>query len=297
MSPRPAFLFPGQGSQQPGMGHTLYEHHPAAQAVLDRAAELAGPAFLDTLFQGPAETLTDTRTAQPALLAVGVAAAEALRARGIQPAACAGHSLGEFTALVAAGSIPFEEAFRLVQTRARLMAELAPPGGMAAVLGLAPEAIPPALPAGVAVANYNGPSQTIIAGTHAGLDAAAETLKAAGAKRVLSLAVSGPFHAPLMQPAADAFAPHLEAAPIAAPEVPFLSSISGTPETDPARIRALLMQQITQPVQWTAVLVALGPVLALEAGPGTVLQGLAKRTPGGPTIHPGGTHEALTALD
>jgi len=290
------FLFPGQGSQQPGMGASLYEHSPEARVILDEAAALQSGDFLDTLFHGTPEALTDTRIAQPALLAVSAAAAAALQARGITPTGCAGHSLGEFSALVAAGSISFPDAFALVRTRARLMAERAPKGGMAAVLGLEPEAIEAALPAGVAVANYNGPGQTIIAGTAEALAAATESLKAAGAKRVLPIAVSGPFHSPLMHEAAAAFAEALGAVEFAPPAIPFVSSVSGQAESDPARIRQLLAEQIARPVRWTAVMETIGGVPALEVGPGSVLQGLAKRTQGAPTVTPAGTWDALTAL-
>ena len=290
------FLFPGQGSQHPGMGKSLYENSPGARAIFDETAKLNAPSFLSTLFEGSAEDLTDTRTAQPALLAASVATVAALRERGIEPDGCAGHSLGEFAALVTAGCIPFTTAFGLVQTRARLMAERAPKGAMAAVLGLDAEAIQAALPEGVTIANFNGPSQTIIAGTVEGIEAATEPLKAAGAKRVLPIPVSGPFHSPLMLDAADAFAAALEAINMAPPSIPFISSVSGQPEADPGRIRHLLSEQIAKPVRWTEVMAVVGEVDALEVGPGAVLQGLAKRTPGGPTVAPAGTWDAICAL-
>lgn len=286
------FLYPGQGSQSPGMGRDFYEQSPAARTVLEEAAAQAGDGFLRVVFEGPAEALAHTRVQQPALLAVEAAITRHLESRGIRPEGCAGHSLGEFSALVAAGALPFDAAFRLVQIRARLMAEEAPEGAMAAVLGLDPEAIAAALPAGVEIANFNGPQQTIVSGTKTAVEEAQAALKAAGARRVLPLPVSGPFHSSLMRPAAEKFREALADAPLSAPRCRFVSSVTGQEASDPEEIRELLARQICAPVRWTDVMRTVGAVPALEVGPGNVLQGLAKRMDGGPQVTSAGTVEA-----
>ena len=286
------FLFPGQGSQRPGMGKDLFEAGGAARETLDNAARLLPDGFFARLFEGDAAALQDTRTAQPALLAVELAAAAHLRAHGVEPAVCAGHSLGELAALAVAGALALEDAIPLVCERARLMHEAAPEGGMAAVLGLAPDAIEAALPEGVQVANYNSPDQTIITGASAALAQAAEALKSAGAKRVMPLKVSGPFHSEHMRAAGDALGEYLKPVPLRSPGIRFVSSVSGEAESDPERIRALLARQLYSPVRWTAVMAAAGGGDALEAGPGNVLAGLAKRTPGAPAVRNAGTVKA-----
>ncbi len=291
-----AFLFPGQGSQTPGMCKDFYEGSPKARTVLDAAAAACGPELLTTMFEGPAEALTDTRMAQPALFAAGVAIAEHLRGRGIEPSAAAGHSLGVFTALTVAGVLEFDTALRLVQLRAKLMSENVPAGSMAAVVGLDPAAIEAALPADVQIANYNGPQQTIISGTVEGVQAAEAALKAAGAKRVLPLPVSGPFHSKLMQRAADTFRETLRDVKFSAPRCTYVSSVTGAPNADPENIRQVLGTQIMSPVRWTDVMICLGPVRAFEVGPGKVLQGIAKRMDGAPVIETAGTLEAADAL-
>lgn len=291
------FLFPGQGSQSPGMGKDFYDGSPAARAVFDEAGDIAGPDFVQTIFEGSEEALAQTRVQQPALLTVEVAIARHLESRGVTPTGCAGHSLGEFSALVAAGSLDFAAALRLTQLRGRLMSEDVPEGGMAAVLGLDAEAIEAALRDGAQVANYNGPQQTIISGSKASLDAAAEALKAAGAKRILPLPVSGPFHSALMQPAADRFWEALSEVEIRPPRTRFVSSVTGREVEDPEEIRALLGRQISAPVRWTDVMRRIGPVPAVEVGPGRVLQGLAKRMEGAPEVRPAGTLESAKALE
>ena len=291
-----AFLYPGQGSQAPGMGADFREASAAARDIFDRAAAMTSAAWLDTLFHGSDADLADTRMAQPALLTVEVAITAHLAAIGVTPSVCAGHSLGEYSALVAAGALAFEETFRVVQERARLMSENVPEGAMAAVLGLDAAAIEAVLPEGVQVANYNGPGQTIVSGTAAALDAAEHALKEAGAKRVMRLNVSGPFHSEYMRPASETFRGFLETVALTAPETRFVSSVSGREETEPERIRELLASQLCAPVRWTEVMAALGPIEALEAGPGRVLQGLAKRTENAPSVTPVGTLEAAAAL-
>lgn len=291
-----AFLFPGQGSQHSGMGKDLYADSRAARAVFDQAEKLLPAGFLNTVFNGSPEEVNNTRCAQPALLVVETAIAAHLNALGIHPSACAGHSLGEIPALVAAGVLAFEDAVRLTRERARLMSENVPEGGMAAVMGLSPEDIESALPEGVVVANYNGPAQTIISGSKAGLEQAAAALKTAGAKRVLPLAVSGPFHSPYMRPAAGQFQELLKEASFERPRVRFISSVSGMDETDPATIRELLSAQLYSPVRWTQTMQCLGGGAALEAGPGSVLQGLAKRIDGAPEVRPAGSLDRIAAL-
>lgn len=288
-------LFPGQGSQKPGMGKDFYEQSAVAKQALDEAASALPDGFLDTLFNGDAESVGHTRFAQPALLSVEVAIARHLESLGLQPSGCAGHSLGEITALVVAGVVTFADALVFVQERARLMSEDVPPGGMAAVMGMEPEAIAAALPPGAQVANYNSPAQTIISGSNEALEAAAAALKAAGAKRVMPLNVSGPFHSEFMRPAADAFAKVLAGVSFSAPRCAFVSSVSGQAESDPGRIRDLLAQQLYSPVRWIQVMGAIDTP-CLEVGPGGVLAGLAKRIDGAPEVSAMATMEDAVAL-
>lgn len=278
------------------MGRDFYEASPAARAVFDAAAAVMGDAFLTTIFEGDADAVTDTNIAQPGLLTVGAAIAAHLRSIGVTPSVCAGHSLGEFTALVAAEAMTFEEALPLVKERARLMSEDIPSGAMAAVIGMEPSDILAALPTDVDVANFNGPGQTIISGEEEAVARAIDALKAAGAKRVMPLKVSGAFHSRLMKPAALAFRDRVQDAAISAPKARFISSVSAREESDPERIRGLLGEQIAASVQWTGVMEAVGAVAAFEVGPGRVLQGLAKRTPGAPEITPMGTMDDAAQL-
>lgn len=291
------FLFPGQGSQKPAMGQDFYESSSTAKAVLDEANALFdGEDLLQVLFTGTQEALNQTRIAQPGLLAVEVAIARHLIEQGIVPSGCAGHSLGEIPALVIAGAVSFEDAFRFTMVRARLMSENVPAGGMAAVMGLQADAIAANLPEDVQVANYNGPSQTIISGSKEGIAAAEVRLKEAGAKRVMPLAVSGPFHSHFMRPAAEEFAAVLASVTFSTPEIPFISSVTGTPVEAPHTIRALLAEQLYSPVRWTEVMAAVGQQPAVEVGPGNVLKGLAKRMEGAPSVHSGGMVTDLAEL-
>lgn len=291
-----AFLFPGQGSQAPGMGQDAYEESAVARDTLDEAASLLEPGFLDLLFNGPAEALTDTRNAQVALVAVGVALGRHLIGLRRRPSLCAGHSVGEITALVIAGNLEFQDAIPLTRERARLMAEETPPGTMAAVIGMAPEAIEERLPEGAEVANFNGPQQTIISGTHEGIEQASKILKDAGAKRVLPLNVSGPFHSALMAPAAEEFFAYLKDIPVKPGATPVVSSVTGHQIREYTSIPQLLAEQLCAPVRWTDVMRLIGPVPALEVGPGNVLQGLARRMNSAPIVHSAGTLGAIESL-
>ena len=290
------FLFPGQGSQSPGMGQDFYEGSPVARETLDEAEAVLGEGFLESIFNGTVEALQDTRLAQPALVAVEVAIARHLISVKLSPSGCAGHSIGEISALTIAECIQFPDALRLTSERARVMSEDVPEGGMLAVLGLDPAAIEAALPPGAEIANLNGPSQTIISGPAAVMDATTEALKYAGAKRVIALPVSGPFHSSCMAAASAKFRETVQATDIRPPRTGFVSSVSGKLEAEPAQIAELLCKQIAAPVRWTEVMLSVGEVDALEVGPGNVLQGLAKRTPNAPKVRPAGKMETAETL-
>jgi len=290
------FLFPGQGSQRPGMGKDFYDASPESRAIFDHAATQRPDGFLDLIFSGTQEDLNDTRVAQPALLTLEVAIAAYLASRGVQPSGCAGHSLGEIPALVVAGAVGFSDALRFTIERARLMSENVPDGGMAAVMGLDAAAIEAALPVGAQIANYNGESQTIISGTHAALAEAESLLKVAGAKRVQALKVSGPFHSEFMRPAGEEFAKVLAGVPFQRPALRFVSSVTAQDVSEPEEIRALLARQLSSAVRWTQVSGHLGALPAWEIGPGGVLRGLGKRIPGGPEVAGVGTVEEAETL-
>ncbi len=290
------FLFPGQGSQKTGMGRDLHDASPAARRVFDQAREVLGHEFVDLIFNGSEDHLRDTRVTQPALVTVESAIAAHLAAAGMPPSATAGHSVGELSALVAAGSLDLADALRLAQERARLMTEEAPAGGMAAVIGLDPKKMEHSLPPGVEVANFNGPAQTIISGDSRALDAATETLQKLGAQRVIRLNVSGPFHCSLMKRASELLRPLLNSLQIRPPACTFVSSVIGEEVSDPDLIRLHLGWQLYSPVRWTDVMAVLGPVEAIEAGPGNVLQGLARRTPNSAHVRSAGTWTQIQAL-
>ncbi len=279
------------------MGRDFFDGSPAAHGVLDAAAALAGPDFLNLVFNGPAETLNLTVNAQPALVAVEIAIARHLESIGVPPSICAGHSVGEFAALVLTGAMTFEDAFTLVQARGRCMSDGVPEGTMAAVLMLEAAKVEAALPEGAYIANYNGPTQTILAGTKEALENAATAMKEAGARRVLPVKVSGPFHSPLMKSAEEAFRAELKSATISAPKIPFVSSVTGKHETDPEIIRELLAKQICAPIRWTQVFETIGSVPAAECGPGKVLQGIAKRMDNAPDVALAGTLEQAAQLE
>ena len=281
-----ALLFSPQGSQSVGMGRALADASPAARAVFDEADATLGRSVSGVAWNGPEERLNDTRWTQPALLTMSVAALVALRERlDVAPAFVAGHSVGEYAALVAAGVLSLADALQLVARRAELMAAETETGGMSAIIGLDRETVrrtveAVASPADVVVANDNAPGQVVISGTAEALAQAGEALKAAGARRVLPLSVSGPFHSPHMAPVTDALADAFDTVTWHAPQLPVVSNVSAEPETDPQRLRNLLAEQVRSPVEWVASVRRMagdGVDTFVECGPGSALIGMVKR--------------------
>ncbi|RZT95265.1 ACP S-malonyltransferase [Rivibacter subsaxonicus] len=284
-----AFVFPGQGSQTVGMLDAWGEH-PAVRDTLAEASAALGDDLAALIHAGPKEQLDLTVNTQPVMLAASIACWRAWRAEGgPAPVAVAGHSLGEYSALVAAGSLQLGDAIRLVRLRAQAMQEAVPAGvgAMAAVLGLPAAAVVEACAEATAVtgepvsaANFNDPAQTVISGTKAAVDKACELVKAKGAKRALLLAVSAPFHCALMKPAADRLKLALTDVAIATPQIALINNIDVRAETDPAAIREALYRQAFGPVRWVETIQAMrarGATHVIECGPGKVLQGLATR--------------------
>ena len=281
-----AYVFPGQGSQFPGMAKDLYENSPKAKEMLEKANEVLGFRITDIMFDGTAEDLKATKVTQPAVFLHSVVLAACYE--GFTPDMVAGHSLGEFSALAAAGALAFEDALRLVAIRANAMQKCceAVPGSMAAVIGLpdaAVEAICAETDGIVLAANYNSDGQVVISGEKAAVAAACEKAKAAGAKRALPLAVSGAFHSPLMEPARAELAEAIEKTVFNAPKCPVYQNVTAKAETDPEAIKANILKQLTSPVRWSQSvksMVADGAGYFMEIGPGNVLQGLVKRSAG-----------------
>ena len=284
-----AIVFPGQGSQSVGM-LSAWGGHPAVRATLDEASTALGEDLARLIAEGPKDALDITTNTQPVMLAAGVACYRAwLAETGRKPAAVAGHSLGEYSALVAAGAMTLADALPLVRFRAQAMQEAVPlgAGAMAAVLGLEADAVREgcaqvAAQTGevVEAVNFNDPRQVVIAGSRAGVDKACEALKAQGAKRALPLAVSAPFHCSLMKPAAERLRARLEATPVTAPAIPVIHNIDVKSYADPQAIREALYRQAAGAVRWVDTLLemkARGLGLVLECGPGKVLAGLTKR--------------------
>ena len=288
-----AVVFPGQGSQFVGMAAELVGISPAAKRIVAQADETLGFALSALMFEGPAETLEDTINAQPAILTASIAALEAVKERladrgaALMPAMTAGHSLGEFSALVLAGVMDFPTALSLVRERGRVMkaAGTTQPGGMAAVLGLDDDALREVCAEASAVgtvvlANANCPGQTVISGEVAGLERAMELAKARGAKRIARLGVSIASHSPLMASAAAEFAALVAATPMSAPAIPVYANISAAPLTTVEEVRDEISRQVESPVNWTGsvrAMIADGATVFLELGPGAVLSGLIKR--------------------
>lgn len=285
-----AFVFPGQGAQKVGMGKWLADSFPICRAAFDEADEALGESLSSLCFEGPAERLLLTENAQPAILAMSIAVCRLVESRGVRPSFAAGHSLGEYSAHVAAGTLSFADALRTVRRRGQYMQEAVPvgEGAMAAVLGLDADTVARACAetaAGnpgrvVTLANLNAPGQVVIAGHADAVARAGERAKALGAKRVIGLAVSAPFHCPLMKAAEDRLAPVLRALPAADPRIPVVANVDAEPRRDAGSSIEALIRQISSPVRWEDVvkrLVADGARTFVELGPGTVLAGLIRK--------------------
>lgn len=284
-----AFVFPGQGAQSVGMGQDVYENHPVARQIYDRADEVLGFSLSELIFAGPEEELKLTYNTQPALLATSIALYEVFKEKGILCDYVAGHSLGEYSALVVAGVMSFEDALTTVRARGQLMEQAVPAGegAMAAVLGAEREALAGlcsevSRTAGlVELANVNCPGQIVVSGTKAGVEAIVQQGKEAGAKRVIPLEVSGPFHSSLMKPAADKLREVLASVNMHPARVPVIANVTAKPVTDPDLIRSLLVEQVYSPVLWEDSvnwLLSQGVDSFAEIGSGNVLSGLIKKT-------------------
>jgi len=282
-----AFVFPGQGSQVVGMGQALARAFPICRQTFDEADAALGLPLSTTIFEGPAERLTLTEITQPAILTVSVAAWRLLESRGCRPAMVAGHSLGEYSAHVAAGTFSFADAVRTVHHRGRYMQEAVPvgTGAMAAVLG-ADEALvaracaEAALGDVVSPANLNAPGQIVIAGASAAVARAGDRAKALGARKVIPLQVSAPFHCALMRPAEERLAPELRALPTRDPSLPVVANVDAAPRYDAASSVEALIRQVSAPVRWedsVRRLASEGVTAYVEVGPGTVLSGLIRK--------------------
>jgi [acyl-carrier-protein] S-malonyltransferase len=307
-----AFIFPGQGSQATGMGKALHDAFPEARAVFDAVDAALGEKLSTLCFEGPDEKLKLTANTQPCILTVSAAAAAVLAARGVKPDLVAGHSLGEYSALVAAGALSAADAARAVRARGTFMQEAVPAGqgAMSAVLGLEPErirliceSVQAATGKVVSPANYNDPNQTVIAGEASAVALAGEKLKEAGARRVMPLPVSAPFHSALMEPVKARLEPVLRAIAWSQPAVPVVTNVEAKANRATDRIVPLLLAQVSAPVRWIESvheLARLGGVKVIEVGPGNVLSGLVKRIDKAIEVHsvsdPASLEKTLAAL-
>ncbi|HWR43214.1 ACP S-malonyltransferase [Sporomusa sp.] len=283
-----AFVFPGQGSQAVGMGKELYEKYDIVRDIFKSADEALGFSITDMCFNGPEEELKKTYNTQPAILTVSVACYEVLKQHGIKPDIVAGHSLGEYSALVAAGSLSFSDAVQLVRKRGQFMQEAVPlgQGSMAAIMGLDRDKVVEicqqveAEVGAVQAVNFNCPGQIVIAGTTQAVEKANELLKAAGAKRAISLPVSAPFHSTLMQPAAQRLSTELDKVNVKEAAIPVVANVNGKIVTQGGSIKELLVKQAASPVLWedcVAQIVEHGATTFVEVGPGKVLTGFTKK--------------------
>jgi [acyl-carrier-protein] S-malonyltransferase len=282
-----AFLFPGQGSQKVGMGKALADAYAEARTTFDEADAAVGESLSALCFDGPEDRLQLTENTQPAILTASIAACRVLAARGIVPAFVAGHSLGEYSANVAAGTLAFADAVRIVRRRGRYMQEAVPVGvgAMAAILGLDAAAVQRACDEAaegevVSPANINGAGQVVIAGAKAAVERAGALAKSMGAKRAIPLPVSAPFHCALMKPAEERLAPELRALAAQVPRVPVVANVDAEPKRDAASAIEALVRQVSAPVRWEDVMRRLaseGVTTYVEVGPGTVLSGLARK--------------------
>ncbi|RYJ41206.1 ACP S-malonyltransferase [Flavobacterium beibuense] len=279
-----AYVFPGQGAQFTGMGKELYENSPQAKELFEKANDILGFRITDIMFEGTAEELKETKVTQPAVFLHSVILAKTL-GDSFKPEMVAGHSLGEFSALVAAGALTFEDGLKLVSQRAMAMQKACEitPSTMAAVLGLEDkivEDICEQTEGVVVAANYNCPGQLVISGETSAVERACEALKAAGAKRALILPVGGAFHSPMMEPAREELAAAIEKTVFSAPVCPVYQNVPATAVSNPDEIKQNLIIQLTAPVKWTQSvqnMIADGATLFTEVGPGNVLQGLVKK--------------------
>ncbi len=302
-----ALLFPGQGSQKVGMGRALADAFPTARDTFAEADAVLGEPLTRTIFEGPAERLTLTENTQPAILAVSIAAYRVLASRGLAPAFVAGHSLGEYSANVAAGTFSFADALQLVRRRGRYMQDAVPvgAGAMAAILGLDADAVARACAEVadgqvVSPANLNGGGQVVIAGAAEAVKRAGDRAKALGAKRALPLPVSAPFHCALMKPAEERLAPELRALAVQDPRVPVVANVDAEPKRTAREAIEALVRQVSAPVRWEAVvrrLASEGVTTYVEVGPGTVLGGLVRKIVDGATVLNVGGPEDLAAVE
>ncbi|BCG59178.1 ACP S-malonyltransferase [Paenibacillus sp. URB8-2] len=283
-----AFVFPGQGAQAVGMAKDVYEAVPDARAIFETGDEVLGFPLSTLVFEGPESDLKQTANTQPALLTASVAYLEALKGKGLTPDYVAGHSLGEYSALVAAGVLTYEDAVKLVRLRGRFMEEAVPggQGAMAAVLGAEREALAELCRSvseqegPVELANVNCPGQIVVSGSQAGVNAVVQRVKEAGGKRAIPLEVSGPFHSSLMKEAAERLAGELAKTEFSAPSVPVVVNVTALPVSDPEEIRELLVRQVYSPVLWqdsVEQLIAEGVDTFVEIGSGSVLAGLIRK--------------------
>ncbi|HZP47390.1 MAG TPA: ACP S-malonyltransferase [Vicinamibacterales bacterium] len=302
-----AFIFPGQGAQKVGMGRALADAFPICRATFDEADAALGEPLSRIIFDGPEEQLTLTENTQPAILAVSTAACRLLASRGIAPAFVAGHSLGEYSANVAAGTFAFADALRIVRRRGRYMQDAVPvgDGAMAAILGLDAEKVAQACAEAaegevVSAANLNGGGQVAIAGATMAVKRAGDRAKALGAKRVIPLSVSAPFHCALMKPAQDRLEPELRALAVQDPRVPIVADVDAEPKRTAQAAVEALVRQVSAPVRWDQVVQRLaseGVTTYVEVGPGAVLSGLVRKIHRGATVISFGSPDDLEAVD